>query len=58
MAGAGLMAVVVYDLSLVAASGSGKLARIVVLLILGALLLVTGYLSPLPRHRSDEEPTA
>ena len=53
MVGAALMAVVVIKLFAVDTSGSGTLARIVAFLSVGALLLLTGYLSPLP-PRSGE----
>ena len=48
MAGAALMSVVVIKLFLIDTSGSGTLARIAAFLSVGALLLLTGYLSPLP----------
>lgn len=48
LSGAGLMAVVVVKLFLVDLSGSGTLARIVSFLSVGSLLLLAGYLSPLP----------
>ncbi|HSW14628.1 MAG TPA: DUF2339 domain-containing protein [Solimonas sp.] len=48
MLGAALMAVVVAKLFLLDLSGSGTLARIASFLGVGALLLLTGYLSPLP----------
>ena len=51
LAGAGLMAVLLLKLFLVDTAGRGTLARIVSFLIVGALLLVTGYLSPLPPHK-------
>ena len=57
MAGAALMAVVVIKLFIIDTSGSGTLARIVAFLSVGALLLITGYLSPLPPHRGEEEAT-
>lgn len=47
-AGAGLMAVVVGKLFLVDLSGSGTVARIVSFLGAGLLMLVVGYLCPLP----------
>lgn len=51
LAGAGLMAVLLLKLFLVDTAGRGTLARIVSFLIVGALLLVTGYVSPLPPHK-------
>jgi uncharacterized membrane protein len=50
------MAVVVIKLFVVDTSGSGTLARIVAFLSVGALLLLTGYLSPLPPRKVEEEP--
>ncbi|MES2491342.1 MAG: DUF2339 domain-containing protein [Pseudomonadota bacterium] len=55
MVGAALMAVVVIKLFVIDTSGSGTLARIVAFLSVGALLLLTGYLSPLPPRRAEEE---
>ncbi len=55
MVGAALMAVVVIKLFIVDTSGSGTLARIVAFLSVGALLLLTGYLSPLPPRRAEAE---
>ncbi len=51
LSGAGLMAVVVLKLFLIDLSGHGGLARIVSFLSVGALLLLAGYLSPLPPSR-------
>lgn len=58
LAGAALMAVVVAKLFLVDLSGSGTLARIVSFLSVGALLLVTGYFSPLPPKMPTGKPAA
>jgi len=55
LVGAGLMVVLLLKLFLVDTAGRGTLARIVSFMIVGALLLVTGYLSPLPPRR-DVEP--
>lgn len=55
MVGAALMGVVVIKLFLVDTSGSGTLARIVAFLSVGALLLLTGYLSPLPPRQAEQE---
>lgn len=55
MVGAALMAVVVIKLFVVDTSGSGTLARIVAFLSVGALLLLTGYLSPLPPRDNEEK---
>lgn len=51
LAGAGLMAVLLVKLFLVDTAGRGTLARIVSFLIVGTLLLVIGYISPLPPHK-------
>ncbi|MBL6751987.1 MAG: DUF2339 domain-containing protein [Nevskia sp.] len=48
IAGAVLMAAVVIKLFLVDTAGRGTLARIASFITVGALLLLTGYLSPLP----------
>jgi uncharacterized membrane protein len=58
LAGAGLMAVLLLKMFLVDTAGRGTLARIVSFLAVGALLLLTGYVSPLPPRRepaSDPE---
>lgn len=55
IAGAGLMIVVVAKLFLVDLSNVGTIARITSFLTVGALLLVTGYLAPLPPRRLSEE---
>ncbi|MET0534139.1 MAG: DUF2339 domain-containing protein, partial [Steroidobacter sp.] len=54
MVGAGLMIVVVAKLFLVDLSNVGTIARIMSFLTVGALLLVTGYLAPLPPRRASE----
>ncbi|MFA5940925.1 MAG: DUF2339 domain-containing protein [Sinimarinibacterium sp.] len=54
IAGAAMMAIVVVKLFLVDTAGSGTLARIVSFLTVGVLLLVTGYVSPLPPPRREE----
>jgi len=56
LAGAGLIAVVVVKLLLVDLSGSGTLTRIVSFIGVGALMLVIGYVAPLPS--SKEKPSA
>lgn len=53
MVGAALMAVVVAKLFLLDLSNSGTLARIASFLSIGGLLLLTGYLSPLPPAASE-----
>ncbi len=52
LVGAGLMAILLVKLFLVDTAGRGTLARIVSFLIVGVLLLVTGYLSPLPPRKA------
>lgn len=52
--GATLMAVVVVKLFLVDLSSTGTIARIASFISVGLLLLVTGYLAPLPPRRADE----
>jgi uncharacterized membrane protein len=53
--GAALMIVVVAKLFLVDLSNIGTVARITSFLTVGVLLLVTGYLAPLPPRKSGEE---
>ncbi len=53
-AGAALMAVVVAKLFLVDLSNSGTMARIVSFITVGILLLVVGYLSPIPPKDKPE----
>jgi uncharacterized membrane protein len=48
MAGAALLAVVVLKLLLVDLSGSGSVTRIVSFIGVGVLMLVIGYVAPLP----------
>lgn len=55
--GAALMIVVVAKLFLVDLSNVGTLARITSFLTVGALLLVTGYLAPLPPRKVSEQVT-
>jgi uncharacterized membrane protein len=55
--GAGLMIVVVAKLFLVDLSNVGTIARIASFLTVGALLLVTGYLAPLPPRKQSEQVT-
>lgn len=55
MVGAGLMVVVIAKLFLVDLSSIGTLARIASFLTVGALLLITGYLAPLPPKSSQSE---
>jgi len=56
LAGAGLMAVLLLKMFLVDTAGRGTLARIVSFLAVGALLLLTGYVSPLPPRREPAAP--
>lgn len=52
--GASLMGVVVVKLFLVDLSNTGTIARIASFLSVGVLLLITGYLAPLPPRQADE----
>ncbi len=52
MVGAGLMLVVVAKLFLVDLSNVATIARIVSFLTIGALIVITGYLAPLPPKRA------
>ena len=53
--GAALMIVVVAKLFLVDLSNVGTIARITSFLTVGALLLITGYLAPLPPRKLNEQ---
>ncbi|HEY1075355.1 MAG TPA: DUF2339 domain-containing protein [Fontimonas sp.] len=53
IAGAALMAVVVAKLFLVDTADSGTLARVVSFITVGVLLLVIGYISPLPPPKKE-----
>jgi len=59
MVGAGLLGLVVLKLATKDLADSGTLAGIVSFLVVGALMLLIGFLSPIPAkkaaHRSDEE---
>lgn len=55
LVGAALMIVVVAKLLLVDLSNIGTIARITSFLTVGALLLVTGYLAPLPPKKLDAQ---
>lgn len=57
MVGGALMLVVVAKLFLVDLSNVGTVARITSFLTVGALLLVTGYLAPLPPRKVTEQVT-
>jgi len=54
MAGAALLAIVVLKLFIVDLSSLGSLARIVSFMAVGGLMLVIGYVSPLPPSSSKE----
>jgi uncharacterized membrane protein len=56
LAGAALLAVVVLKLFLVDLSGVGTLARIVSFLAVGGLMLLIGYLAPLPPRQQETRP--
>jgi len=56
MAGAVLLGIVVLKLFVVDLSNVGTLARIVSFLVVGALMLVIGYVSPLPPSTSRKAP--
>jgi uncharacterized membrane protein len=51
ISGAGLLAVVVLKLFTEDLSGSGTLARIISFLVVGTLMLLIGYISPMPAKR-------
>jgi uncharacterized membrane protein len=53
--GAGLMGVVVAKLFLLDLAGTGTLARIVSFLGVGAVMLLAGYLAPLPPAQTAKE---
>jgi uncharacterized membrane protein len=48
VAGAGVLALVVFKLFMVDLSGSGTVERIVSFISVGALLLLVGYFAPIP----------
>ncbi|HUP08768.1 MAG TPA: DUF2339 domain-containing protein [Caldimonas sp.] len=54
LAGAALLGVVVVKLLAIDLSGSGTVARIVSFIGVGALMLVIGYVAPLPGHSPKE----
>jgi uncharacterized membrane protein len=53
--GAGLLAMVVVKLFVVDLSGTGTVARIVSFLVVGLLMLIIGYFSPLPPKTGEEQ---
>lgn len=55
IAGGGILGVVAVKLFLVDLAGTGTVSRIVSFLVVGALMLVIGYLSPLPPHADGGE---
>jgi uncharacterized membrane protein len=54
LAGAGLMAVVVFKLFFIDLSNIGGIERIVSFIGVGLLMLVIGYVSPVPPAASEE----
>ena len=55
-AGGGLMALVVVKLFLVDLAGAGTVSRIISFLAVGGLMLVIGYVSPLPPRQGSSPP--
>ncbi len=55
-AGATLLAMVVVKLFVVDLSGTGTIARIVSFLVVGVLMLIIGYFSPLPPKKEENSP--
>ncbi len=53
-AGAALLALVVVKLFVIDLSGTGSVARIVSFLVVGGLMLIIGYFSPLPPQEKEE----
>ena len=53
--GAALLALVVVKLFAVDLSGTGTIARIVSFLVVGGLMLIIGYFSPLPPQKKEEK---
>jgi len=53
--GAALVGVVLVKMLFVDLDASGTVERIVSFLVVGALLVATGYFSPLPPRRQDRE---
>ena len=52
--GAGLLTMVVVKLFLIDLSGTGTIARIISFLVVGGLMLVIGYFSPIPPKKQEE----
>jgi uncharacterized membrane protein len=57
LVGAGLLAVVIVKLFLVDLSRIGSIERIVSFVVVGLLILIVGYFSPLPPERAGAAPT-
>ena len=55
LVGAGLLGLVLIKLFTVDLSGSGTLARVVSFMVVGILILVIGYLSPIPPRQTEVE---
>jgi uncharacterized membrane protein len=55
MVGAGLLAIVVLKLFTKDASGTGTLARIVSFIVVSGLMILIGYLSPIPAKAKAED---
>lgn len=55
MVGASLLALVVVKLASQDLAGSGTLAGIISFMVVGALMLLIGYLSPIPAKRHEEQ---
>ena len=55
LAGAGLLGLVLVKLFTVDLSGRGTLARVVSFMVVGILILVIGYLSPIPPRQTEAE---
>jgi len=58
LAGAGLLGLVVLKLLLIDLTNAGGAERIVTFIAVGALMLVVGYLAPLPPRASDQSAAA
>jgi uncharacterized membrane protein len=54
--GATLLGMVVLKLFVVDLSGTGTIARIVSFLVVGVLMLIIGYFSPLPPKKEESSP--
>jgi uncharacterized membrane protein len=56
--GAALIGVVLVKMLFIDLDASGTVERIVSFLVVGALLVATGYFSPIPPRRAGDEPDA